>query len=153
MGQPVVVAQLQGKPAPKPIDTLHDAIATLKTHFGRLDPEWGEVNRIRRGAVDMAIDGGPDTFRAVYGEPQDDGTLTARAGDTFIMFVTWDEHGKLSSESVHQFGSATLDETSPHYADQVPLFVGMKTKPVWFDESDLAGHIAEDYRPGAARAR
>lgn len=153
MGQPVVVAQLQGKPAPKPIDTLHDAIATLKTHFGRLDPEWGEVNRIRRGAVDMAIDGGPDTFRAVYGEPQDDGTLTARAGDTFIMFVTWDERGKLSSESVHQFGSATLDETSPHYADQVPLFVGMKTKPVWFDESDLAGHIAEDYRPGDARAR
>tara|TARA_R110000824_G_scaffold366730_2_gene555647 strand:+ start:183852 stop:185999 length:2148 start_codon:yes stop_codon:yes gene_type:complete len=148
MGQPVVMAELKGEAPPKPIDTLREAITTLKTHFGRLDPMWGEVNRFRHGSFDEAIDGGPDTLRAVYGEAQDDGTLTARAGDTFIMFVTWDERGKLSSQSVHQFGSATLDESSPHYADQAPLFVGMKTKPVLFESSDLEGHIAEDYRPG-----
>lgn len=152
MGQPVVMAQLMDKPAPKPIDTLQDAIKSLNTHFGRLDPTWGEVNRFRRGTFDEAIDGGPDTLRAVYGEAQDDGTLTARAGDTFIMFVTWDAQGKLSSESVHQFGSATLDKTSPHYTDQSPLFVGMQTKPVWFEAADLAGNIAEDYRPGEDRA-
>lgn len=149
MGLPVVMAELQGKPVPKPIDTLRKAIDTLKTHFGKLDPAWGEVNRFRRGSFDEAIDGGPDTFRAVYGEPQADGTLTGRAGDTFIMFVTWDQHGKLSSRSVHQFGSATLDEKSPHYADQAPLFVGMQTKPVWFEAAELEGHIAETYKPGA----
>ena len=38
----------------------------------------------------------------------------AKAGDTFIMFVTWDKAGKLFSESIHQFGSATLDAHSPH---------------------------------------
>lgn len=148
MGQPVVMAQLKGEPVPKSIDTLRAAIKTLKAHFGRLDPTWGEVNRFRHGEFDEAIDGGPDTYRAVYGEEQDDGTLTARAGDTYIMFVTWDEHGKLSSESVHQFGSATLDTTSPHYVDQAGLFVGMKTKPVLFESADLEGHIAEDYKPG-----
>tara|TARA_R110000868_G_scaffold244926_8_gene501433 strand:- start:5725 stop:7884 length:2160 start_codon:yes stop_codon:yes gene_type:complete len=148
MGQPVVMAQLKGEPVPKSIDTLQAAIKTLKSHFGRLDPTWGEVNRFRRGTFDEAIDGGPDTFRAVYGEAQPDGTLTARAGDTYIMFVTWDQHGKLSSESVHQFGSATLDASSPHYADQAGLFVGMKTKPVWFESADLEGHIDEDYKPG-----
>ena len=68
----------------------------LKTHFGRLDPEWGQVNRFRRGKVDVPIDGGPDIYRAVYGTQQDDGTLTAVDGDTFIMFVTWDKNGKLS---------------------------------------------------------
>ncbi len=148
MGAPVVVAEIKGETPPKPLDTLRQAITDLKTHFGRLDPTWGEVNRFRRGKVDVAIDGGPDTFRAVYGEPQKDGTLTAVAGDTFIMFVEWDEHGKLRSESIHQFGSATLDETSPHYADQSPLFVEMKTKPVLFEEADLAGHVIEDYKPG-----
>ena len=90
----------------------------------------------------------PDIFRAVYGAPQSDGTLTAEGGDTFIMFVTWDRNGKLSSQSIHQFGSATLDESSPHYADQTPLFVAMKTKPVLFTEDELKGHIEADYRPG-----
>ena len=64
------------------------------------------------------------------------------------MFVTWDKTGKLSSESIHQFGSATLDATSPHYADQTRLFVAMKTKPVLFTRTQLAGHIEADYRPG-----
>ena len=64
------------------------------------------------------------------------------------MFVTWDKAGKLSSRSIHQFGSATQDETSPHYADQTPLFVAMKTKPVLFTQSQLAGNVEADYRPG-----
>ena len=72
---------------------------------------------------------------------------TAQGGDTFIMFVTWDRNGKLSSQSIHQFGSATLDESSSHYADQTPLFAAMKTKPVLFTEDELKGQIAADYRP------
>ena len=133
---------------PPPLTALRHSMTTLKTRFSRFDPEWGQINRIRRGKLDLAIDGGPDTFRAVYGEPQRDGTLTAVAGDTFIMFVTWDRAGKVSSESVHQFGSATLDAASPHYADQTPLFVAMKTKPVLFTEDELKGHVTADYRPG-----
>ncbi|MGA7713462.1 MAG: acylase [Rhizomicrobium sp.] len=132
----------------KPLDALKEAIVLLKTHFGRLDPEWGQLNRFRRGKVDLPIDGGPDIYGAVYGTQQDDGTLTAVDGDTFIMFVTWDKNGKLSSQSIHQFGSATLDERSPHYADQSPLFVRMQLKPVWFTEDELKGHIEADYRPG-----
>jgi len=132
----------------KPLDALKEAIALLKANFGRLDPEWGRVNRFRRGKLDLPIDGGPDVYRAVYGTQQNDGTLTAVDGDTFIMFVTWDKNGKLSSQSIHQFGSATLDENSPHYADQTPLFVAMRPKPVWFTEADLKGHIEADYRPG-----
>jgi penicillin amidase/acyl-homoserine-lactone acylase len=152
MGEAVIVAEIMHKPPPQPIDTLRTAIATLKTHFGRLDPTWGQVNRIRRGTIDLAIDGGPDVLRAVYGEPQPDGTLTAVAGDTLIMFVTWDKAGALHSESVHQFGSATSNPASPHYADQVKMFVEMKTKPVLFTEGELKGHVEADYAPGDAWA-
>jgi penicillin amidase/acyl-homoserine-lactone acylase len=147
-GEPVVRAESDGKPNPTPLEALQTAIKTLKTHFGRLDPRWGEVNRLRRGAVDLPIDGGPDTYRAVYGAPQPDGTLTASAGDTLIMFVSWDRSGILSSESIHQFGSATLDRNSSHYSDQTPLFDAMRTKPVWFTQTQLAGHIEADYKPG-----
>lgn len=149
MAEPVVRAGLQGREPPAALDTLRDAIATLKTHHGRLDPLWGDVNRLRRGDVDLPVDGGPDTLRAIYGSLEADGTLTARGGDTLIMFVEWDRQGRLTSESIHQFGTATLDESSPHYADQALLFAAMRTKPVRFEEEDLEGHIAESYKPGA----
>jgi acyl-homoserine-lactone acylase len=141
----LTLLKLQG--GGSPLVALKASMADLKTHFGRIDPEWGEVNRIRRGKVDLGIDGGPDIYRAVYGRPGADGRLTAAGGDTYVMFVEWDKAGKLSSRSIHQFGSATQDEASPHYADQTPLFVAMKTKPVWFTEAQLKGHIARDYRP------
>ena len=148
MGVRVAPEEDGGPRRMEPLPALREAMNILKTHFGRLDPEWGQVNRFRRGHYDLPIDGGPDVYRAVYGLPQDDGTLTAVDGDTFIMFVTWDKDGKLSSQSIHQFGSATLDTKSKHYDDQVPLFVAMKTKPVLFTMDQLKGHIEEDYAPG-----
>lgn len=147
---PVVRAQDANLPVPDLRESLLSAARTLKQHFGRLDPQWTEVNRIIRGKADLAIDGSWDTIRSVWGEAQPDGTLKAVAGDTYILFVEWDAQGRLSSESIHQFGSATLDATSTHYADQLPLFVEMKTKPVWFTQEQLAGHIEREYRPGEA---
>ena len=73
-------AHSDSHPDVAPIDALRHAIRTLKTHFGRIDPEWGQVNRIRRGSVDMAIDGGPDTYPRRVRHPQKDGTLTAVGG-------------------------------------------------------------------------
>ena len=145
---PLEDALAKGEPVdPKP--ALRAAMSVLRKRYGRLDPAWGQVNRILRGTVDLPLDGGPDTFRAVYGDLQKDARLKAKAGDTFIMFVTWDRLGQLSSESIHQFGSATLDATSPHYADQTPLFADMKVKPVYFTEDQLRPHIKEDYTPQA----
>jgi acyl-homoserine-lactone acylase len=141
----VTLTKMNGGAAPAA--ALKGTIEDLKAHFGRIDPEWGDVNRIRRGKLDLAIDGGPDIYRAVYGRPDADGRLRALAGDTYVMFVEWDGAGHLASRSIHQFGSATLDESSPHYADQTPLFVEMKTKPVWFTEAQLKGHVEKEYRP------
>ena len=145
--QPILRGRLEGR-NPSILEALRNSIRLLQEHFGRLDPAWGQVNRFRRGKLDLPIDGGPDTYRAVDGDHQPDGTLTAAGGDTLIMFVSWDKNGQLKSESIHQFGAATSHPESPHYADQAPLFVSMKTKPVLFTEQELAGHIEADYRPG-----
>ena len=146
--EPIVRAELRHETPPATLDRLTDTISHLKTHFGRLDPEWGEVNRFRRGEVDLPVDGGPDILRAIYGFPVEDGTLTAQGGDTLIMFVEWDRSGNLRSQSIHPFGSATLDRSSPHYADQAPLFVGMQVKPVRFTREELEPNVKESYRPG-----
>ena len=62
--------------------------------------------------------------------------------------VTWDAEGRVRSQSIHQFGSATLDAASPHYADQAPLFAQRQLKPVWMDEADIRANLERAYRPG-----
>ncbi len=130
------------------IDSLHAAVETLKEHFGRIDVPWGEVNRLRRGTVDLPLSGAPDTLHAVYGVPEEDGRLRGVQGDSYVMLVTWDRDGQVNSLSIHQYGSATLDAASPHYADQAPLFAETRMKPVWLDEDDIRANLEREYRPG-----
>jgi penicillin amidase/acyl-homoserine-lactone acylase len=63
------------------------------------------------------------------------------------MFIEWDLDGQVSSTSIHNFGSATLDENSQHFADQSPIFVEMREKPVRFTLADLTEHAQSSYRP------
>ncbi|MBB5518615.1 penicillin acylase family protein [Amphiplicatus metriothermophilus] len=131
------------------IDALRATISELQSAYGRIDPEWGELNRLRRGDVDLPLNGGPDVLRAVYlmGDPLE-GTLAAAGGDSYILYADWSSEGALSVKTIHQFGSATQDETSPHYADQAPLFAAeeWKTPPMTLDA--LLAEATADYRPG-----
>ena len=113
----------------------------LMAHYGRLDVPWGTINRLRRGDVDVPIAGGPDILRAVYSaghDLEDDGTLTAVAGDTYIAIVAWDAKGNMSARTRHQFGSATLDKSSAHYADQAALFAAQKLRVFPFSDEALS---------------
>ncbi len=150
---PVIIAQIREIPPPDPADTLRDAIDTLIEHHGRLDPPWGDVNRFRRGDIDVPASGGPDVLRAIEAfELDEDGTYTAKSGDCYVMFVEWGANGRQRVETIHQFGSATLDPSSPHYADQVPLFLAEKTKKIALDEASLrAQGILAERRIGGTR--
>ncbi|GGD16270.1 hypothetical protein GTQ45_06555 [Pyruvatibacter mobilis] len=148
-GEPVVWARMQGEPEPDPVQSLREAVAHLTTHWGRLDVPWGEVNRLRRGDVDLALGGGPDLLRAVYArDPKPDGRLVAQGGDTMIYVADWAPDGTLRTRSIHQFGSATLDEDSPHYADQALLYADQKFRTIPLDRSALEAEATRTYRPG-----
>lgn len=123
------------------------AVETLVDRFGRVDPPWGDVNRLVRGDRDLPLDGGPDLLRAVYGRLVD-GRFEGIAGDAYVLVVSFRPDGTVTSRSVHQFGSATLRPDSPHYADQADLFARNELKPVWFDEADVRAHLEAEYRPG-----
>jgi len=150
---PMLEARRRGEAPPEPRAALAAAARSLREHHGRLDPPWGELNRFRRGRFDEPIDGGPDVLRAAEARALGpDGTFTADSGDTLILFVEWDAEGRVRSETIHQFGSATLDAASPHFDDQVPLFLAERTKPVRLDEADLRAHLEREYRPGQESA-
>jgi penicillin amidase/acyl-homoserine-lactone acylase len=145
---PVLTAKFTGKEPPDLLESFVGAAHNLKKAHGRIDVEWKEVNRLRRGKTDLGIGGGPDILHAVYGGALEDGRLTGRAGDCYFLIVEFDGDNGVSSRSIHQYGSATLDETSPHYADQAELFVRRETKPVWLDEVDIRANLGMEYRPG-----
>lgn len=138
----------QHQASPNLINSLSDAQQTLLAHFGRIDPKYGDVNRLRRGEQEWPLDGGPDVLRAIYTQADPEtGKHIAVAGDSYIMFIEWDEKGKVSSSSVHNFGSATLDENSPHFVDQSPIFANMQEKPVRLELVDVLKHATRDYSP------
>ncbi|NNE58910.1 MAG: acylase [Hellea sp.] len=127
------------------------AVDEIMEVYGRLDPPWGEVNRMRRGDVDMPLRGGPDTLRAIYGDYKgfvENKGLSAAAGDTHIMVADWDENGNLTLDTIHQFGAATLDENSPHYDDQAPLFARGEYKRMPMTLKEVLPLATRDYSPG-----
>ena len=135
----------------EPLEALKQTAAEIKERFGRIDPEWGEINRIQRGDVDLPLGGAPDVLRAIYADRDGiskDGVMNAFAGDTHIMYADWDAAGELVLKSIHQYGAATLDENSPHYNDQVPLFVRGEYKKMPMTLEEVLPHAKRDYRPG-----
>ena len=97
----------------------------------------------------MPLDGGPDTLRAVYSlSDYADGAAEAVAGDTYIMFAEWPGVGERRLRTIHQFGAATLDKASAHYADQAPLFAAEEWKTPAMTLDALLAEATRNYRPG-----
>ncbi len=128
---------------------LKQAVDHLNTHFGRIDPPMSELVRLRQGDVDLPLDGGSDTLRAATTwEVDDDGRLSLVHGDSFIQWVEWPapgEPGRVSSRSVQPFGAASTRPGSPHYTDQMQLYVDHKLKPVRFWRKDVEAHAKRRY--------
>jgi acyl-homoserine-lactone acylase len=121
-------------------------------HFGRLDPKLGDVQRLIRGKVNIPAYGGTDTLRAAtIWDPQDNGQMRVRHGDSFIMLTTWDAAGRVESRSLQPYGAATNRPNSPHYTDQMEMFSNKQYKPVHFEWADAVARAKAKgnkiYRP------
>jgi len=135
-------------PAAELRTALRDYVDRLQQHYGRLDPSWGEVNRHVRGTVNVAVGGGPDILRAIYGRGlAEDGFLTNVAGDGLYYLVSWDADGQQMVQGTHHFGSATLDATSDHYSDQAADYAGEILHDPLFDEGRLMSNLLKSYEP------
>jgi acyl-homoserine-lactone acylase len=132
----------------KALAALKTTAAQLKTATGRIDPKWSEVSRVARGGKSWPTDGGPDTLRAMYaaGDLTKDKFRSGRAGDTYVAIADWAPDGTYTIDTIHQYGAATLDATSPHYADQAPIFAEKRWKQPPMKLDDLLKQAERDYR-------
>ena len=132
----------------KALAALKTTAAQLKAATGRIDPQWREVSRVARGGKSWPTDGGPDTLRAMYaaGDLTKEKFRSGRAGDTYVAIADWAPDGSYTIDTIHQYGAATLDASSPHYADQAPLFAEKKFKRPPMKLEDLLKEAERDYR-------
>ncbi len=140
-------AEYQNKSAyPDVGDLLQASVDHLKKHFGRIDPPMSELVRLRQGDVDLPLDGGSDTLRAATTwRVEEDGRLSLVHGDSFIQWVEWKEGERVSSRSIQPFGQATTRPDSPHYTDQMQLYVDHELKPVRFWRDDVEANAKRRY--------
>ena len=130
-------------------ELLSGCVAKLMAAKGRIDPPWGEVNRHVRGELNLPVAGGPDILRAIYGRGlEENGYLTNVAGDGLYYLVSWAADGTQKIEGLHQFGSATLDQASPHYGDQAEDYVAEVMHDPLFSEEALQSQLKKVYAPG-----
>ena len=108
---------------------LRETISYLEKEFGRIDIPLGRVQRLVRGKTNLPLSGGPGTLRAIYSKKEKN-IYKAVAGDCYIQAVEWGPEGQLNAWSIHQYGSATKDDSSPHYDDQSHLFSKQKMRQI-----------------------
>ena len=73
--------------------------------------------------------------------------MTNVAGDGLYYLISWDDKKEQTIRGIHQFGSATLDENSPHFDDQTLDYVNEKLHDPLFDDSRRKNKILRRYRP------
>ena len=141
--------------ANKPVSAqaaFREAVAFLLENFHRVEVPLGEVQRLRRGRVDLPLGGGPDVLNAAYAK-REGGRLVGTQGDSYILVAEFGSDG-VHSSSVIQYGASNRPE-SPHYADQAPLFLRHELKPALRTLAGIRAHLEREYvpgeEPGAAR--
>lgn len=116
-------------------------------HFGRIDVPLGQVQVIARGDKEYAVAGGPDAIRAVYSKLRDDGKMVMWVGDGFIQMSRFTKQGGAVMESVNVFG-ASNKPSSPHYSDQMGMFVNHQFRPNTLDKAKVYREAKRVYNPG-----
>ncbi len=152
-GQATMGPQMHGDVAVEAAaEALKAAAAQLQATYGRIDPEWGQISKVCRGDKRWPTDGGPDTLRAIYaaGDLAAQDHRCAVNGDTYVQLIDWAPDGSYRIDTIHQFGSATKDPASPHYADQSPLFAEKQFKQPPMTLEGVLAEATRDYRPGKA---
>ena len=93
----------------------------------------------------MPVSGGTDVLAALSASKQEDGTLRARAGDSYIQLARFSKDG-VEIESVHAYGASAKPD-SPHYTDQMQMYVDRKLKTMTLNKEEVMKSAKRVYHP------
>ena len=114
-------------------------------YFGSVHVPLKKLQRHTRGSVNLPVSGGTDVLAALSASKQEDGTLRARAGDSYIQLARFSEKG-VEIESVHAYGSSAKP-ASPHYTDQMQMYVNRELKTMTINKEEVLKSAKQIYHP------
>lgn len=129
------------------LETYRYVLDYMKTNFGRTDLTLGEIEKLVRGDDAQPGAGLPDVLAAAYTDEYKKGMRKINSGDAYICFVRYPKDGTLPKiESVNTFG-ASMHPDSPHYKDQMKMFLQQQTKPMTLDKAAVLKAAEKTYHP------
>ncbi len=129
-------------------EALAYAHTNLTTHFGSTKVPLKDVQRIKRGIVDVPMPGFPDAIAANYSKQnKENGKYYGYIGDSYTMLVEYGPNGPVRIETLSPYGSSAMPD-SPHYTDQLPLFSKQQTKVMTLDWEQIKKDAERIYQPG-----
>ncbi|MDX2002591.1 MAG: penicillin acylase family protein [Chitinophagales bacterium] len=119
----------------------------LMAHFGSTNVPISQLQRVRRGSLDLPMPGFPDALAANYSkQDKETGRYYGYVGDTYTMLVEYGPKGPIRIETLSVYGSSARPD-SPHYNDQMRLFSKQQTKTMTMDWQQILKEAERVYQP------
>ncbi|MEQ8626917.1 penicillin acylase family protein [Ekhidna sp.] len=118
----------------------------LIRYFGKIEVTLGEYQKLVRGNDEYPIGGLPDVIAAMHSDYMGEGKVRAKTGESYIMMVRYPKEGLPIIETVNVFGASNRPE-SPHYDDQISLFLNQKRKQMTLDIEEVRKNAKSIYHP------
>lgn len=127
------------------VKAMSAAKSFMLENYNTLRFPLGDFQRHIRGEVSLPLGGGPDVLAAMYSLEQKDGVFKGFAGESYIELVRFSPDG-VEIETVNAYGSSE-EPGSPHYTDQMELFVKQQLKPMTLDKDQAIKQAVKIYSP------
>jgi acyl-homoserine-lactone acylase len=127
------------------VESLQAAKVHFETYFGKELVGLGEYQKLVRGKRSLPLQGIDDVITAMRSLPWENGMRKGIQGESYIMMVRFGD-GLPKIETINVFG-ASNDPDSPHFDDQMELFLDQKLKPMSLDKAEVLKNAKEIYHP------
>lgn len=125
--------------------TLLETKNYFNKYYSSVNVPLGNYQRLIRGNKSLAVPGMPDVLAAMHADPYKNGQIKAKQGDAYIALVRFTKDGP-EIESINCYG-ASADPKSPHYTDQMDLFVKQQTKKMTLNKLEVLSQAKRIYHP------
>mgnify|MGYP001809681514 FL=1 len=127
------------------VEILRAAKNKMLAGFNRTNLQLGDIQKLVRGNVALPLPGLPDVLAPMYSIPYKDGMYKGNQGDAYIELVRFTKDGPII-ESINVYG-ASARKDSPHYTDQMEMYVKQQTKKMTLDKATVYQQAVKKYNP------
>jgi acyl-homoserine-lactone acylase len=146
----VLISNAKGKEIDRAtaVEIVKKSKAQLIDEFGTIEVPLSKLQVHKRGEKEMAIDGLPDIIAPMYTQKMGAGLKEKTyVGESYILLARFGE-GLPKLESILPYVASSKAE-SPHYTDQMEMFVNKELKPMTLDKEEIYKNAAKIYHPQA----